>query len=87
MEQIVETPYSDVVSGYDGYNEPKGLVRDAGGAVFTDPSYANFSRSASCEYVYVSQEPGTQEAKYIRATVRVYYSGRQIAVIDRLISK
>jgi prepilin-type N-terminal cleavage/methylation domain-containing protein len=87
MEEIVETPYSDVVSGYDGYNEPKGLVKDAGGTVFSDPSYANFSRSASCEYVYVPQETGTQEAKYIRATVRVYYSGREIAAIDRLISK
>jgi prepilin-type N-terminal cleavage/methylation domain-containing protein len=87
MEQIVETPYSDVVSAYDGYNEPKGWVKDAGGTVFSDPSYANFSRSASCEYVYVPQEPGTQEAKYIRATVRVYYSGREIAVIGRLISK
>jgi type II secretory pathway pseudopilin PulG len=87
MEEIVQTPYSDVVSGYDGYNEPKGLVKDASGAVFSDPSYASFSRSASCEYVYVPQEPATQEAKYIRATVRVYYSDREIAVIDRLISK
>jgi hypothetical protein len=87
MEEILETPYSQVLSAYDGYNEPKGLVKDSGGAVFSDPSYANFSRSASCEYVYVPQEPGTQEAKYIRATVRVYYSGREIAVIDRLISK
>ena len=87
MEQIVQTPYSDVVSGYEGYNEPKGLVKDAGGAIFGDPRYANFSRSARCEYVYVPQEPGTKEAKYIRATVRVYYSGREIAVADRLISK
>jgi hypothetical protein len=87
MEEIVQTPYAQVVSGYDGHNEPKGLVRDASGAVFSDPSYANFSRNASCEYVYVPQEPGTKEAKYIRATVRVYYSGRQIAGIDRLISK
>ena len=87
MEEIVKTPYSEVLSAYDGYNEPKGLVKDATGTVFSDPGYANFSRSASCEYVYVPQEPGTQDAKYIRATVRVYYSGREVAVIDRLIGR
>lgn len=87
MEQIVKTPYSQVLSAYDGYNEPKGLIKDATGTVFSDPSYANFSRNASCEYVYVPQEPGTKPAKYIHAAVRVFYNGREIAVIDRLISK
>jgi len=50
-------------------------------------SYAKFSRNVSCEYVYVPQESGTGKLKFIRVTVRVYYSGKQIAIINRLISE
>jgi prepilin-type N-terminal cleavage/methylation domain-containing protein len=87
MEEIVITPFSEIVSTYDGYDEPKGLVKDAAGTVFSDPTYANFGRDASCEYVYLPQESGAREAKFIRAVVRVYYNAREIAVINRLISK
>ena len=87
MEKIINTPFDQIVSSYDGYAEPQGQVEDAGGTVFTDSNYANFSRDVSCAYVYVPQESGTGEAKFIRATVRVYYSGREIAIINRLISE
>lgn len=87
MEEIVLTPFSEILGKYDGYNEPQGQVKDAGGTVFSDPIYANFARDVSCQYVYVPQESGTREAIFIRAAVQVYYRGRQIAVIDRLISK
>lgn len=86
-EQIVNTPFEDVVNSYDGYTEPKGQVRDSAGVVFADPAYANFSRDVSCQYVVVPQESGTMEPMFIRVTVRVYYSGKQIAVINRLITK
>ncbi|MHC4475322.1 MAG: type IV pilus modification PilV family protein [Planctomycetota bacterium] len=86
-EQIVNTPFEDVVAGFDGYTEPQGQVTDFAGVVFTYPAYANFSRDVSCEYVVVPQESGTMEPMFIRVTVRVYYSGKQIAVINRLITK
>ncbi|GAI09009.1 unnamed protein product, partial [marine sediment metagenome] len=70
----------------DGYTEPQGQVKDASGMVFTGLNYANFSRNVSCEYVRAPQESETGELKFIRATVRVYYSGKQIAIINRLIS-
>jgi prepilin-type N-terminal cleavage/methylation domain-containing protein len=87
MEEIIRTPFEDIVAGYDGYAEAKGQVKDAAGVVFSDSNYINFSRDASCEYVYVPQEDEDEEAKFILATVRVYYSGREIAVINRLISR
>jgi len=87
MEQIISSPFNQIVANYNGYVEPKVQVKDAGGVIFTDPKYANFSRSVSCEYVYVPQQGGVTEPIFIRVTVRVYYSGKQIATINRLVSK
>lgn len=87
MEEIVKTPFGEIVARYDGYAEAQGQIKDFAGAVFSDSNYANFSRDVSCVYVYVPQENGTGEANFILVTVRVYYSGSQIAVINRLISR
>ena len=87
MEEIISAPFDQIVAGYDGYAEPEGQVKDASGIVFSGSNYAKFSRNVSCEYVYVPQESGTGKLKFIRVTVRVYYSGKQIAIINRLISK
>jgi len=87
MEEIVNTPFDQIFGVYGAYAESQGQVRDAGGAVFTDSIYANFSRKASCEYVRVPQEAGRDSVKFIRATVRVYYRGEQIVIIKRLIGR
>jgi prepilin-type N-terminal cleavage/methylation domain-containing protein len=87
IEQIINTPYEQIVSKYDGYSEPQGQLKDSAGIVFTDPSYANFSRGASCAYVYVPQQGGTYQANFVRVTVRVYYRARPIASINRLVAR
>ena len=87
MEQIISAPFNQIVANYNGYAEPKVQAKDAGGVVFTDPQYANFSRNVSCEYVYVPQQGGATGPIFIRVTVRVYYSGKQVASINRLVSK
>jgi prepilin-type N-terminal cleavage/methylation domain-containing protein len=87
MEKIITMPFDQIVDDFDGYTEPQGQLKDASGATFTDSNYANFSRDVSCECVYMPQESGAGEANFIRVTVRVYYSGREIAVINRLISE
>lgn len=86
-QQILDTPADQIVSAYDGYSEPQGQVRGASGTVFTDSNYAKFSRDVSCQYVYVPQESGTTAPQFIRITVRVYYEGRLIAAINRLVSQ
>jgi len=85
MEEIVNTPFEQIVDSY----EPQGQVKDAGGIVFTDPMYANFSREVSCVNVNVPVSPGefSKDVGFIHATVWIYYSGKEIAVIERLISE
>lgn len=87
MEEIVNTPFEQIAAGYDGYSEAQGQIKNAGGAVFTDSYYARFSRDSICDYVYVPQESGAGVSKYIRVTVRVYYNGKEIATINRLVSE
>lgn len=85
MEEIINTPFEEIISQYDGYTEAKGQVKDANDTVFTDSNYANFSREAACDQVYVAGESGDGEPKFIRATVRVYYDGAELAAVNRLI--
>jgi Tfp pilus assembly protein PilV len=79
IEQVINTPFSEIQTSYD---EPQGQIRDAAGNLLkdTDPSYANFSRTATCARWHGSDY-------FILVTVKVYYSGKQIAIINRLISK
>jgi prepilin-type N-terminal cleavage/methylation domain-containing protein len=86
MEQIVTTPFDQIIASYDGYAEPQGEIKDASGIVFTDSDYADFSRDVSCEYVYMPQESCDGEPIFIRIIVRVYYRGGEIITISRLVS-
>ena len=87
MEQIVNTPFDQIVNDYNGYSEPQGQVKDAAGFIFTDSNYANFSRSVVCEYVRVPEESVLAPLKFIRVTVQMYYDSKQIATIQRLVGK
>ena len=87
MQEIVNTPFDQIVTGYGAFSEAQGQVKDAGGVVFTDSNYAMISRESICNYVYVTQESGTGVAKFIFITVRVYYSGKEIAIINRLVNE
>jgi len=89
VEQIISTPFDQIIPTYNGYTESHVQVRDAAGVPFTDPKYANFSRNVSCQYVTVPQQTPRekQQCNFILITVRVYYSGKQIDAITRLVSK
>ena len=87
MQEIVNTPFNQIVAAYGAFSEAQGQVKDAGGVVFTDSNYAMFSRDSMCNYVYVPQESGTGVVKFILVTVRVYYSGKEIAIVNRLVSE
>lgn len=87
MEQIINTPFENIVTNYDAYSEPAGQLKDAGGSVFTGSLYSNFSRNSSCVYAYVPQETGNAATEFILATVRVYYKTDEITRIKRLITR
>ncbi|MFC1738949.1 hypothetical protein ACFL1G_07880 [Planctomycetota bacterium] len=86
VEIITTTSFDEIIDAYDGYYEMQGQMKDVSGAVFTDSNYANFSRNVTCEYVRVSQESEEKQAKFILVTVRVYYKGSEIAIMNKLIS-
>jgi len=86
IEEITSLDFDQIVSTYN-YSEAKVSVKDASGAVFTDSNYANFSRKVATKYVYVPQESGDGAVKYIMATVAVYYDGRSILTVNRLITR
>ena len=88
MEEVVATPFDEIIANYN-YSETQGQIKDAAGAVFGDSSYARFSRDVSSVNVDVPVSPTgfSKDVGFIRATVQVYYSGKQIAIINRLISE
>ena len=86
MEEIVKTPFGQIITSYNGYAEPQGQVKDAGGMVFVDSNYTDFSRDVSCAYVIMPGESGDGGLKFVRIIVRVYYRGGEIATISRLVS-
>jgi prepilin-type N-terminal cleavage/methylation domain-containing protein len=80
MEEIVHTPFDEIMARYDGYEEAQGQVKDASGAVFTDSNYANFSRGSSCAL-------DITQPYFILVTVWVRYDGNEILNLNRLISR
>jgi hypothetical protein len=87
LQEIVNTPFDQIVAVYGAYSEVEGQVKDSGGIVFTDSNYARLSRNSICNYVYVPQESGTGASTFILVTVRVYYGGNEIVVVKRLVSE
>ncbi|MHC4394070.1 MAG: type IV pilus modification PilV family protein [Planctomycetota bacterium] len=86
MEEVVGTPFDAIIANYN-YSEAQGQIKDASGTVFGDLNYARFSRDVSSELVYVAQQDGTKTPNFIKVTVRVYYDGAEIAIINRLINQ
>ncbi len=88
IERIASTPFADIVTPYD-HTEAPGQIKDAGGDIFTNPMYANFSRRTTCQAVWVPpQDDNTGVApNFVLASVEVCYQGRELATIRRLISQ
>ena len=87
MEVILAVPFEEIVGSYNGYSESEGQISDFADGVLAGSDYAGLTRDASCSYVYTAQESGTGTPKFILVTVRVYYKGEQIAIVNRLITK
>ena len=86
IEQIVATPFDSLVATYN-YTESQGQLKDSSGTTLTDSMYANFSREVTCETVRVPQQSNALETNYILATVQVFYQGRGVVTLNRLISE
>lgn len=78
MEQIVSTPFEEIRTQWDGYTEAEGQVKNASGAVFSDPIYSGFARSVLVGTV--------EETGCLMASVHVNYKGRQMVRLQFLIA-
>lgn len=92
LEQIIGMGFdsidANIVAGNYGYSEAQGHITDAGGVVeFIDSKYANFSRTASWDYKWMPEASDAASARFILVTVRVYYNGKEIATVNRLVGK
>jgi len=91
VEQIIWRGFdnidANIVDGYDGYSEAQGHIEDADGVEFIDSKYANFSRTASWEHKFMPEASGAASPRFILVTVSVYYSGKEIATVNRLVGK
>ena len=95
VERIIGTGFdkidANMVAGYYGYSEAQGHVKkDAGGpgeVEFIDSKYANFSRTASWDYKFMPEASDATSARFILVTVKVYYNGKEIVKVDRLVSQ
>jgi prepilin-type N-terminal cleavage/methylation domain-containing protein len=89
MEEIIRTDFDQIVTKYGTYTELQGHIISNFDTEeeFTDPMYANFSRNASCTYVYVTPQSGSGsvEPNFILIKVRVDYGTQKIAFLYRLI--
>jgi len=86
IEQVAATPFDSIVTTYN-YTESQGALKDSNGSTLTDSMYANFSRSVVSQYVRVPQQSDTMATTFILATVKVFYQGRTIVTLNRLISE
>jgi prepilin-type N-terminal cleavage/methylation domain-containing protein len=87
LEQVVGTPFDQIVATWDGYAEPQGQVTDADGNVFTDPIYAGFSREVVCEECWPWPQQPPAANFLLQVTVQVYHRGRPITTLARLVGR
>ncbi len=86
MEKIINTPFENIITNFN-YTETQGQVKDYNGNVFTSSNYTNFSRQVTCEYVHVAQQSSSTQPCFIKATVRVFYTGLELVSLTRLIGR
>ena len=80
LEEIVSTEYDEITTEWTDYTEAEGAVKDSLGNVFTDPSYANYSRD-----VTLQQTADLTDIEHQWVTVRVYRNGIEMAELSSLI--
>ena len=95
MEEIISENFDVIVSRYN-FLEAKGQIKARGRIDqkaglplinLEDAIYSDFSRSVSSSYVYMPQESGSGEAKFILVTIRMYHKDIEKVVLRRLIGK
>ena len=80
LEEIINTEYDEIVTEWTGYSEEEGEVKDSLGNVFTDTSYADYSRD-----VTLQQTAALSNIEHQWVTVAVYRNGIEMAELSSLV--
>ena len=87
LEQVVGTSRASILATWNGYTEAEGQVTDASGTVCTDPMYAKFSRTVTCEAKREQLPPDPSlPANFILIKVAVAWQGRPIVTLSSLVN-
>jgi prepilin-type N-terminal cleavage/methylation domain-containing protein len=87
IETIISSDFDNIVATYDGYTESAGQLRSASGEILTGEIYGGLSRVVNCDYIYVGQEKSIGSSNFILITATVSYNDREIASVNRLVSR
>ena len=83
IEQIINTPFDQILDTYGDYSEGKTKMKKANGSFFDQPVYSRFSRSSIC----TNWPQGNPDVNFILITVKIFYNGNELAQIQRLIAR
>lgn len=87
VEKVLQTPYSQLVSTWNGTDEASGTLKDSQGNTLSGQMYSQMARHTSCSYVYASQQSGTLPPCLVNITVTVTYRGETLASLSRLVAE
>lgn len=80
LEEIIDTDYDQIASTWTNYAEAQGAVKDYRDVVFSDLSYAKFSRD-----VTLQTTTDLANIEHLWVTVRVYRNGAEMAELSTLV--
>lgn len=80
IEQIINTPFDQILPNYSDYQEGRGQMRKADGSFFTQQIYSRFSRRTVC----TNWSENYPQDNFVIITVKIYYNSQEIAQIQRL---
>lgn len=84
MQRVETADFNSIITSYDGYTESQGELKDITDTLYTDTGYNLFSRTVSCEEVYLPQESGAGQANFILIKVKVFYNDREVIELKKL---
>ncbi len=80
IEEIINTPFDQIITIYGNYTEAAGQMTKTDGSFFTQPVYSRFSRQAICS----NWPANNSQNNLVLITVKIFYDGKELAQIQRL---
>jgi hypothetical protein len=87
MENVLKTPYSQIISTWNNVSEAAGTITGPQGNSLSGNMYSKMARRTTCAYVYTSQQSSTLAPCVVNVTVTVSYKGGDMVTLSRLVGE